>query len=104
MDLNKINEMGTLSVKNKEVVPLNTLELNCIHKILVAKLITTIYGDCILIEVEDKKIFLPKRATLVLKQHLDELNSQKYGIKFIGMKEIIGLTSLTPLFQIELME
>lgn len=104
MDLDKINERGALSVENKEVVPMNTLELNSIHAILDAKLVTTVYGDCILLELADKNFFLPKRATLVLKEPLDELNSQKYGIKLIGMKEIVGLTKSTPLFQIELME
>lgn len=82
MDLNKINERGALSVENKEVVPMNTLELNSIHAILDAKLVTTVYGDCILLELADKNFFLPKRATLVLKEHLYELNSKKYGIKY----------------------
>ncbi|XP_044746808.1 uncharacterized protein LOC123308281 isoform X2 [Coccinella septempunctata] len=91
-------------VKTKEVVPLNTLELNCINTILNGKLVTTVYGECILLELKDKRVFLPKRATSVLKTHLDELNSQKYGIKFIGMKEITGLPASTLLFQIVLRE
>ncbi|XP_050509867.1 uncharacterized protein LOC126886832 [Diabrotica virgifera virgifera] len=84
MDLLAIN--ASCSSPNKPSCRLQDLPQEETFKIVNCKLVQTRYGQTVLVELEEKVIFLPKRATTQLRNHLVELSSGNYGICYKGLE------------------
>lgn len=65
MAQSSLNHLNTAAV-DKKLIKLIDLELDVQYKIYSAKKTSTKFGDAILIELEDSKVFLPKRLTEVV--------------------------------------
>ncbi|KAK9878324.1 hypothetical protein WA026_021339 [Henosepilachna vigintioctopunctata] len=57
------------------------------------------FGTAILLELNDQFVYLPQRSTEVLKDKLNYLKDQIYGLKVTGLKEYANL-SPSVLFEI----
>ncbi|KAJ8977824.1 hypothetical protein NQ317_011908 [Molorchus minor] len=83
MDLTKLNQVYVL--KTKPLIKISDLPENIPQPILSANLITTKYGETILIEFQDSKAFLPKRVVPLMKDNLTEFTDSKYSLIFTGL-------------------
>lgn len=100
MDLSKINEVTSLS-KQKEVIKFVDLQEGTLNKIVGARIVSGPFGDTVLLELEDKQLFLPKRCTEPLKNELECLKSGEYSLLYQGQKNYKGKS--TPVFEFKLM-
>lgn len=82
MDLNNINASAKCEMKEK--IKLNQLKLNEIYPIHNMKIIATVYGDTVLVELENNSIFLPKRMTSSIEQNIEKFVPGKYGLIYTG--------------------
>ncbi|KAJ8913793.1 hypothetical protein NQ315_002699 [Exocentrus adspersus] len=86
MDLTKINERSLLAYKPS--ISVKELEVGkeyIIHKI---KKITTTHGDVLVTELNDFQVFLPKRLTTDLEDHLEKFDTGEYFLISCGEKNI----------------
>jgi len=81
MDLSEINKK-LVAIDDKPLRKANTLDPNSIYKIIGARVVKSRYGDAILIETAEFKMFLPNRMTKVLISYVDKLH--EYSFKYIG--------------------
>ena len=88
MDFTKLNQTALLEGNNKPLIKLSELAKDVPTKILLARLINTKYGECILLELEENTTFLPKRVVPMMKDHLEEFSSGNYSIVFQGFKNV----------------
>ncbi|KAJ8984290.1 hypothetical protein NQ317_009774 [Molorchus minor] len=86
MDLTKLNQVSVL--ETKPLIKISNLPENIPQPILSADLITTKYGETILIEFQDSKAFLPKRVVPLMKDNLTEFTDSKYSLIFTGLKDV----------------
>ncbi|KAJ8972419.1 hypothetical protein NQ317_011064 [Molorchus minor] len=95
MDPTKLNQASVL--ETKPLIKISDLPENIPQPILSADLMTTKYGETILIEFEDSKAFLPKRVVPLIKNNLTEFTNSKYSLIFTGLKDL-KKTSLATTF------
>ncbi|KAJ8967128.1 hypothetical protein NQ317_019955 [Molorchus minor] len=95
MDLTKLNQVSVL--ETKPLIKIFELPENIPQPILSADLMTTKYGETILIEFEEGKAFLPKRVVPLMKNNLTEFTNSKYSLIFTGLKDV-KKTSLATTF------
>ena len=72
----------------KPVIKLQALTPGEPHRIYEAKTVTSHFGTCILLELLDNVLFLPKRVTESLTDHVGELIEGIYAVVFIGEKDV----------------
>lgn len=84
MDLAGINKKAFFT--DKPVKKLKDLTIQKPHLILDATLTTTAFGEAILLELADHKVFLPTRVTERFKDNLNRFQPEKYTIKFTGLR------------------
>ena len=72
----------------KPVIKLQALTPGEPHRIYGAKIVTSRFGTCILLELLDHVLFLPKRVTESLKDYVGELIEGIYAVVFIGEKDV----------------
>lgn len=99
MNLSEINSCCLLEGTDKPAVKLYELEVGLKNPIVSAKKTNSKYGTSILVELPTSVVFLPKRATKSLEDHLEELGSGKYFLVFRGQKDV-GQPNLVSLFEI----
>lgn len=97
MNLTKINESGSLV--EKPLLKFQQLELNQLYPLHNLKVVNSKFGDVVRAELSDSVVFLPSRMTTPIKDSLAEFIPLKYGLKFLGMKVVSGL-SPTPIVEI----
>lgn len=84
MDLATVNKLALL--ESKEAVKLHQLPKDEEIKILSAKIVSTKYGNCPLIELEENIVFLPKRVLKFVEMNIEDFNNSRYNIIFRGLK------------------
>lgn len=83
MNTAEINEKGVY--QHKETKPLSQLSQGEKFQIVDLKIIKTRYGETVLVECTDFKVFLPKRATEVIKRNIYSFQQDKYFLVFDGI-------------------
>lgn len=86
MNLTKLNSVALL--ETKEVVKLTELPINIPQAIYSVQLMTTKFGEIALIELKEKRVFLPKRVVPIIKENLQEFDTGKYSIVYKGLKDV----------------
>lgn len=86
MDLEKLN--AECAYEDKPTVKLRDLPCGEKFRILRASVIRTKYGQSILLDLENERIFLPKRSTEAVKQNIKYINEGGVHIRFTGVKDI----------------
>lgn len=85
--LQDINATG-LMTSYKPKLKLEDLLPNTVHTILHIILVSGKFGPCVLVELENNIVFLPRRFNQTITEaNLEELNSKKLGLVFRGMKK-----------------
>lgn len=88
MDLSDVNPKGQLAqLSGNPVIRLQDLPLETPFKIVSGKFVKTKYGSCVLLELENAKIFLPKRMNDVLEGKVDQFATRKYSLVYEGSQE-----------------
>uniref|UniRef100_A0A6P7HDH0 Uncharacterized protein LOC114347288 n=1 Tax=Diabrotica virgifera virgifera TaxID=50390 RepID=A0A6P7HDH0_DIAVI len=87
MDLEALNEFLLLEGQRKPIIKLKELQLNLPYQISSANVTASRFGECVVLELEDKVVYLPPRSTEVLKNHTLELGNGRYSLVFIGEKD-----------------
>nr|WP_253308880.1 hypothetical protein [Rickettsia endosymbiont of Ceutorhynchus assimilis] len=98
MDLKSINET-CLFKDQKTLVKLQDMEPGRKYPIFSAKKTQSKFGPSILIELDDKAVFLPKRTTKSLEDHIEQFIDGKYSIIYRGQKDV-GRPNQISLFEI----
>ncbi|KAK9877797.1 hypothetical protein WA026_019477 [Henosepilachna vigintioctopunctata] len=88
MDIKKINSVCSLV---KPTLNLKDLPSNTVFPITNAYLKKRKFGTAILLELNDQFVYLPQRRTEVLKDKLNYLKEEIYGLKVTGLKEYANL-------------
>ncbi|KAL1487824.1 hypothetical protein ABEB36_015474 [Hypothenemus hampei] len=83
MDLRQINSACRVALQ-KPIRKLQDLPINFPKEIVYAKQVSGKFVSQILLELEDCAVFLPKRATSVLENHVDNLKG--YRLVFRGTR------------------
>lgn len=86
MDLENLNKVSLL--ETKEVVKLTEFPLNVPQPIYKAQIIKTKFGETVLLELEEKKTFLPKRVLPQMKDNLLQFTEGKYSVVYQGLKDV----------------
>jgi hypothetical protein len=86
MNVNEINLAGTAAALNKEAVQLNTLPIDAPFIIVNLKVCKGPFGECILAELDEKSVWLPKRSTSIIKKKLKDFTARKYSLVPKGTK------------------
>lgn len=86
MNLQELNQISLL--ETKPLIKVSDLPRNIPLPILSAKLVTTKFGETILIEFDDNKTFLPKRVAPLMKDNLAQFTDYKYSLIFVGLKDV----------------
>lgn len=86
--LNEINSVSSAEVVEKPIVKLVDLEQGKKFKIHEIKAVNGKFGEVIVVELDDFKVFLPKRCSDVYKKHLKEFSEGTYFLEFLGIQEL----------------
>lgn len=97
MNLEAINNVTALEA-TKQTVSWSELPVGVALPIVGARLISGNFGDTILLELTENSVFLPKRCTAVLQDHLDQFIPDAYSLIYLGQK--IYKQHSTPIFKI----
>ncbi len=102
MDLKKLNvACSVVTADNrKPVAKLQDLPQNTPEQILSAKLVQTKFGKSVLLELTEKVVFLPKRATEAFKPVIVQFDTGAYSVIYRDQKAIPGVPNLVCDFQI----
>lgn len=84
MNLNEINQVG-VAVPLKPLIKLKDLVLGKPYPIIKARIINTKFGEAVLLDLDDVSCFLPKRATNVFRNQVEQFIPKKYGLMFKGI-------------------
>lgn len=85
--LKEVNNAGLLESPLKPKIKPEQLVINAVYKIVKFTRLTTVYGPCIRVELEESVVFLPRRYLSVIPEDkIEDLNRQKLGLVFRGMK------------------
>lgn len=96
--LDKINQTGLLASPLKPKINPEQLQIDAINKIYRVRRISTPFGPCIQVELENGVVFLPRRfLEEISAERVIEMNKLSLGLVFRGMKQISN--SATPLFE-----
>ncbi|KAK9876461.1 hypothetical protein WA026_012780 [Henosepilachna vigintioctopunctata] len=87
MNLQEINAVCS-KVDAKPLEKLKDLPIGVVYPILKLKIINGHYGESILVETEDFKVFLPRRVTEVFRPLIANFTPAKYGFRSLGIQEI----------------
>lgn len=99
MDLTMLNASCLAEIK--PIIKLQDLELGSLYPIYKAKLVTSQFGSCICLELENKITFLPKRVTNDFEPLLSNFIDGRYAVVFRGLRNI---GKPHPLIQFEIVE
>jgi len=98
MDLTKLNKACVPA--RKPVVKLQDLSLNHPHQILEAKIVRTKFGESVLLELAEKVVFLPKRATEGFRPVVNQFNTGAYSVVYRGQQAVPGVQNPLNNFEI----
>nr|CAH7761434.1 unnamed protein product [Callosobruchus chinensis] len=85
MDLTKINLQSLVQDRQrKQTKKLKELQTNTPYRIFSAEVVAGLYGEQVVLNLQDQAIYLPNRVTEVYKKNLDHFTSQKYSIIYRG--------------------
>lgn len=87
MDLKMLNKTSSLT-ELKPQIKIRELPIDVPFVILEAKIVKGKFGDSVLLELEDKVVFLPSRVTDCFKKNLEKFQSNKYTITFKGEEQV----------------
>lgn len=97
--LRELNSKGLLKTPLKPKIKPEELTVNEVYKVVNFKRISGAYGPCILVEIADGIIFMPKRySSLIPDEKVSELNQQQLGLVLRGFKSTPN--GSTPLYEI----
>ncbi|CAH0551061.1 unnamed protein product [Brassicogethes aeneus] len=95
----KIN--SSAAAEEKEVIKAEELLEGEVYPIKEIKIVKGGFGDLPLVELEEFKVFLPKRMTEAVAASLQDLNTGKFGLVYLGKKEFKDAKyKPTPTFEI----
>lgn len=97
MNLAKINSVTSLDAI-KPTVSFHELPVETALPIVGARLITSTFGDSILLELSKNSMFLPTRYISVFRDHLQEFVQDAYSLIYLGRKTYKQHS--TPIFKI----
>lgn len=86
MDLAAFNKEALLS--NKPTCPLKNLPRDLRLPIISVKIVKGQYGKSVLLELEDKVVFLPNRVTNLVQGKTDTFTPNKYSLIYRGSEQI----------------
>lgn len=86
MNFENLNKVALL--QSKPIGKLIELPLDVPHEIYGAKILNTKFGETILLELKEKKIFLPNRVVNQMKDNLPQFIDGKYSIIYQGLREV----------------
>ncbi|KAG5866542.1 hypothetical protein JTB14_028464 [Gonioctena quinquepunctata] len=72
----------------KPVIKLKNLIVGKQYKINTAKLVSTKFGETVLLELEKNVVFLPQRVTDEYKPHIANFSPDKYAVIFRETKDV----------------
>lgn len=99
--LDKINQVSSAEVENKPKIKLQELPVGEKFHIVSLRVIKhPTYGETILVELDEKVTFLPKRVTNIYKEHLSSLQSGEFCLVFKGLQQLNGVPHPRTLFEI----
>lgn len=85
--LGEINSAGLLTADLKPTVKPEELTINETYEVVKFSRHTGVYGPYIRVELQKGIVFLPRRfASVITTEKIEDLNKQKLGLVFRGMK------------------
>lgn len=90
MDLKSINESCLLesAEDQKPAIKLQELKPDKKYAVISSRVIQSKFGACVLVELDENVVFLPKRVTKSLESQVEYLVDKKYSIIFRGLKDV----------------
>lgn len=84
--MDKANALGNM--EQKPVISLKSLEPEKPYQLYDLKYIDSKFGKCLLAEIDEGVVFLPKRLNSLTEEEIDSMLSSSVGIVFGGFKNV----------------
>nr|CAI5844921.1 unnamed protein product [Callosobruchus analis] len=99
MDLRKINAKSLMPLQRKQTQRLKELLPNIAYRVLSAEVTGGLYGEQVILHLQDHSVYLANRVAAVYKQNLEHFFTQKYSLVYLGEVDC-GLTEPMQSFKI----